>query len=168
MRRIVEYYGDNRSITEIARLEKLSRPTVRRWLADEGIVIREERVDTPAQRETKVRKQKLATIVADTITMAEANVEHLGLKTVRERLGQIKALIKAAMVDVAAGDVGGSALAKLGELEIKYARECEELERAARPPEKPDPNKDPAAAETVNKLIAKLEALVVHEEKVRG
>lgn len=167
VRRIVEMFGAGKSITEISRVEGLARTTVRQWLDNEGAKPPAVKPPTQEQKNTKRRREKSAEIIAKTIALEHPTAEHLGIVAVRLRLQQIRALIESALIDVASDATSASAMAALGKLEQQYASTLTDLEVRARPPEKPDPEKDPTNAETVARLASKLETLIMREEKNR-
>jgi hypothetical protein len=166
VRRIVEMWAAGYSIGHMAKVERLSRPTVRRWLADEGIdTTKAPARAQAAEAEAKAKRSKTAFLVVKALELVSMPGEPQAIGLVRGRLNQIRALLEETMKAVAAGDMRETAFAKLADQELKYSKQLTELELAARPPEKPNADSDPENNETITKLTAKLETLVAREEK---
>lgn len=166
VRRLVEMFGAGYSIGHIAKVERLSRPTVRRWLADEGIdTTKPPARVAAAEAEAKAKKAKTALLAVKALELRTQPGEPQAIGLVRGRLNQITALLEQTMKAVAAGDMRETAFAKLAAEERHYAEKLTALELAARPADKPNPDGDPENQETLAQLTAKLETLVAREEK---
>lgn len=165
VRRLVEMFGGGYQIATIAKVEKLDRKTVRRWLEDEGIdVTKAPKTVQQAVDAEKARRGRTSGIVVKALELKPKPGESQSVTVARARLVQISALYNDALKAVAAGELRETAVTKLGELERHQQKHLAELERAEKPPETPkgDPGVD---EEILAALDAKEEQLVAREEK---